>query len=490
MLSLAILPLADAWSADELGWLPNFTTVAVLDSFRNRSAAFEQDKNKITRCIEDLPKSWCQGFSGTLDLFDGPDGSMGMNYSVMEVEKFGGFNQICGRNCGTFPLPRLQQPVRYPCNGASRLKLAVRVLEPASDFQSSSHSMSLRILLYDTSDCTHRCDEGRSVEQWYHADADILYSNHSGWKELTIDLIGSTMGSSNDQIFGSSFALPMWAGIVGNGKLDPGAISNWALTFVMSPISDGFNASGAILVSNMTCEGSPDEYLQKLSEESTADAQPPTGLWGQLSGGSGSPGSDRNDAEPLACDASAMPLDSSATVADSSQLRAVGISRDLAPPAYLNLSGATELTTRFMVTHAESGANASLRLTLHYIDDKKPSHSTYIESAPVNGSTEGVLQYLIARPPPDVIEHLSGINIHLIGRWQSLAVRVAGPFVTEAIQPHVTPPTFDAHCTAAPLVELEPEAAFVTDRLHFDPTLNEGEFAERDSDPWHAPSNG
>jgi hypothetical protein len=195
MLSLTILlTLTDAWTAEELGWLGNFTTVAVLDSFRNRSADFEQDKNKLTRCLPgvyQVPPYMCEGISGTLDLYDGPDGSMGINYSAVTTQIWGSFNQICGRNCGDAAgatMPPLQQPVRYPCNGATRMKLAVRVVKRASDFQSPSafRSMALRLLLYDTSDCTHRCDQGRSVEQWYtirmHASCTPIVANGRSWR--------------------------------------------------------------------------------------------------------------------------------------------------------------------------------------------------------------------------------------------------------------------------------------------------------------------
>jgi hypothetical protein len=285
---LFAITAADPWTADELGWLSNFTTTVVLEPFRNRATALSSDENMVTSC-RGYEKNWCQGFGGQISLFDEPsDGSLGINYTVSMVETWGGQNEICGHNCGTFPLPNLQLPIRYPCDGATRMSLKLRVGQPLLPGL-ATQKMALRLLLYDTSHCSYRCNEGRSVEQWYHAwtAEDTLAYNGTEWRELNISLAESVVGDNEDALFGNTFALPLWSGIGGNLKLDPGAVTNWVLQFSMDgqPPNE-FNASGQIFVANLTCSGSPDFYNAMDQEESNLYAQPPLGLSGQLSGGS------------------------------------------------------------------------------------------------------------------------------------------------------------------------------------------------------------
>ena len=419
----------------------------------------------VTSC-RGYEKNWCQGFGGQISLFDEPsDGSLGINYTVSMVETWGGQNEICGHNCGTFPLPNLQLPIRYPCDGATRMSLKLRVGQPLLPGL-ATQKMALRLLLYDTSHCSYRCNEGRSVEQWYHAwtAEDTLAYNGTEWRELNISLAESVVGDNEDALFGNTFALPLWSGIGGNLKLDPGAVTNWVLQFSMDgqPPNE-FNASGQIFVANLTCSGSPDFYNAMDQEESNLYAQPPLGLSGQLSGGSLP--TDADAPGTLACDASAMPLEASASAAraSTSQTRAVGISRELVPPTHFNLSGATELTAHFMVARPEADVDASLRLSLRY----NGSSATFSKTVPLESSLANVTQTLAINPPAEVVEALSGVSIQLVGNWTTLAVNVRGPFVTSANGlPAPWTPTWHG-CSSVPTCAVEIEAAFVSDLLRW-----------------------
>eukprot|EP00966_Prymnesium_polylepis_P086043 1991393-Prymnesium_polylepis.1 len=308
---------SNPYTAEELGFLSNFTTVTVIDSFRDRAAKV----NTVTSCDG---HSGCEGFAGAFTLFDAHDGSLGINYTVRKTADWGGLTEICGRNCGTFPLPPLQRALRYPCNGATQMSMSVRVTVPVQ-------FIDLRLLLYDTSDCPHRCDEGKSVEQWYKAWAGILRSNYTGWQRLSVSLPGSVAGSSdNSAIYGPSFVLTGWGGSRGNGILDSDGISNWVLQFAMDGEPEmGYTESGEIYVANLTCSGKPDDFIQLYDEDCRLDAQPATGIWGQLSGGGAA-----DDMGAVVCDASASaPLDASVTAPPSSAFtRVVGLTQELPPP--------------------------------------------------------------------------------------------------------------------------------------------------------------
>eukprot|EP00966_Prymnesium_polylepis_P087024 2013851-Prymnesium_polylepis.1 len=144
-----------------------------------------------------------------------------------------------------------------------------------------------------------------------------------------------------------------------------------------------------------------------------------------------------------------------------------------------------------MVTRAEPDANASLRLTLRF----NQSQSAFTSAVPVSTNSTDTLQTLAVRPPPHVLEQLSGVSVQLVGAWTSLAVNVVGPyvscarfepaaelpsvsvfwacwpFVTEARQLPVAPPPPPSLCALAEQIELEVEAAFMSNFLHYSETL-------------------
>ena len=176
-------------------------------------------------------------------------------------------------------------------------------------------------------------------------------------------------------------------------------------------------------MANLTCSGKPDDFMELYDEDCRLDAQPATGIWGQLSGG----GAAADDADAVVCDTSATPpLEASVSAPPSRALRrVVGLTQELPPAVYFNLSLAVELTTRFMVTQPEPDANASLRLTLRF----NASRSVFTSAILISSNSSDTLQTLAVRPPIHVLEGLSGVSLQLVGTWTSLAVNVVGPFV-------------------------------------------------------------
>jgi hypothetical protein len=164
------------------------------------------------------------------------DGNLIVNYTIEQVETWGGYVDYEHLAPG---------PAYYNLSQASDLSLNYEMIRPAS----SSGRAHLRIILMDGSDCAVDCDvyPGSNLEQYYSfhyiLDGD---SPTVGTGDVTVALAGN--GDS-----ASPFWRTGWSGVVGNDVLDTSIVKGFRLELNLDSQGEvGSLVSGELSLGNMT----------------------------------------------------------------------------------------------------------------------------------------------------------------------------------------------------------------------------------------------
>jgi len=170
-------------------------------------------------------------------------GAMRLDYSVHNIESWGGFAKIEH----WYP----DSTKTYDFSMYDSLTIWYYNLAPAS----ISGRVHLRIQFYDVSDALNGANtyDANQTELWYSFH--YILDMQPGWNRISMPMVDARMDPSLDEWGGQGFNLTGWAGIWGNNKLDLDKIKGFGLEFSVSGGGEGDYVQGTIILDHMELRG-------------------------------------------------------------------------------------------------------------------------------------------------------------------------------------------------------------------------------------------
>ena len=163
-------------------------------------------------------------------------GAMQLDYSVHNIEGWGGYSKIYHLH------PDIETGGTWDWSAYDSISISYY----NSVAQSAAGSVHLRINISDYAGITDSSYTG--LGEYYYSFHYIL-DNEAGWNTITMPLV------RNDSWDGQGFNLTGWAGDADNGELETHAIGGFHFEFSIGGSGEGNHTTGTIVLDNLTLTG-------------------------------------------------------------------------------------------------------------------------------------------------------------------------------------------------------------------------------------------